>query len=83
MLWRYGRKSIFEGENGNAIRASVTKEGSSGSAAFAELLCTQKQVVLGSVGVVIFEKFLRHRLAHGRNPRVISGARLTQLSPGK
>jgi hypothetical protein len=83
LLWRRDRKSLLKGPRAAAIQAMVEKEGSSQSVDFADVVCDRKQIVLDKVGVLIFEKFLRHRLAHGRDAKIISGQRSTRLEPGK
>ncbi len=82
LLWRHGRKSCLEGDRREVIRAMAEKEGSSQSVDFYDLPCGPKEIVLDSVGVLVVEKFLRHRLAYGRDAKVIFGVRSTQLSPG-
>lgn len=83
LLWRHGRRSCLVGQRGEAIRALVEKEGSSQSVDFYDLPCGPKEIVLDSVGVQVLEKFLRHRLAHGRDAKVVFGDRSTKLTPGK
>lgn len=82
LLWQPGRKSLLDGPRRKAILARVDAEGSSQSVDFSELACSPNQITLDSLGLLVFDKVLRHRLPHGRDAQVISRNRVTRLTPG-
>ena len=81
-LWRPGRVSLLDGARGDAIRAAVEREGSSQDADYAELSPAAGEFALDSVGVRVFLKFLRHRIAHERGARVITPDGEIRIEPG-
>lgn len=83
LLWRVDRKSSLDGPRRELIRARVEKEGSSQGVDFYDLPCTEHEIVLDSVGRALFQKFLLHRLVHGREGKVLTGGRSVQILPGK
>jgi hypothetical protein len=76
--------SVLDGPRAKTILAMVEKDGSSQSVDYhADLVCDPERIVLDKLGALIFERFLRHRLAHGRDATIITGERSTRLQPGK
>jgi suppressor of fused len=82
LLWRRGRTSCLAGPRGPVVRALAEKEGSSQSVMFTDLACSGKEIVLDRVSRLVLERVLRFRLAFGRDLRVISSERGTQVTPG-
>jgi hypothetical protein len=48
---------------------------------YAELEIGPKEVLLGDVGVRVFDKFLRHRLTYARDARIVGSTKALTLSP--
>lgn len=82
VLWRVGRSSVLEGNGASEILARVKQDGSSQSLDFTTLSWTKEEIELDQVGRTVFTKFLRHRLAYGRDATIVSGKRRAALSPG-
>ncbi len=81
-LWRPGRVSLLKSARANAISERVAKEGSSQSVDFYEIGFTPDEILLDEIGVKIFKKFLVHRVAHGRDAKVLWNEKVVQLEPG-
>lgn len=83
LLWRPGRMSVLDGPRAGAILAAIEREGSSQSVDFYDDLVPRRdELLLDSVGVRVLGKFLRHRVAHGRDARVLGAGGETRLEPG-
>jgi suppressor of fused-like protein len=82
LLWRVGRKSVLDGARGAELLARATREGSSQSIDFADLAWTERAITLDPVGREIMDKFLRYRLAFGRDATIVAGDRKATLAPG-
>jgi hypothetical protein len=82
LLWRVGRTSVLDGERGQELLARVAHDGSSQSVDFAELAWTDHEMVLDPVTREVLGKFLRYRLAYGREAVVMSNQGKATLSPG-
>jgi len=82
LLWRVGRASVLEGERGAALMATVERDGSSQSVDFTDVAWTKREIKLDEVGRIVMIKFLRYRLAYGRDAAIVSGERKLTLSPG-
>jgi hypothetical protein len=87
LLWRVGRPSVLEGERGVELRARARLDGSSQSVDFEELvwkknLWRRPEIVLDGLSRQVVVKFLRYRLAYGRQAAIVRGDRQATLSPG-
>ncbi|MBV1860163.1 MAG: suppressor of fused domain protein [Nannocystaceae bacterium] len=82
LLWRVGRESVLAGPLGARIQERVRNEGSSQSFDFCELRWDEKGFQLDDVSRQVFIKFLRYRIAFGRDATIASKTRKAHLSPG-
>jgi hypothetical protein len=82
LLWRIGRTSVLDGPRGAEVLARVQREGSSQSVDFVELAWNERELVLDRYTGKAMVKFLRHRLAHGREAAMVHGERRATLTAG-
>ncbi|MFN7132531.1 MAG: suppressor of fused domain protein [Myxococcales bacterium] len=83
LLWRVGRGSVLEGPRGAELLAQVERDGSSQSVDFTPIAWTDRELVLDSVSRDVVIKFLRYRLAYGRDAAIVSGTRKATLAVGE
>jgi hypothetical protein len=82
LLWRVGRSSVLEGKLGQDLLAQVERDGSSQSVDFTALAWTEHELVLDEFSRDVVIKFLRYRLAYGRDAAIIDGDRRASFLPG-
>lgn len=83
LLWRVGRRSVLESDGSSEILARVERDGSSQSVDFTTLSWRDGELLLDQVSRTVLGKFLRYRLAYGRDASIVSGEQRTTLSPGE
>ncbi len=82
LLWRVRRQSVLEADGGAELLARVARDGSSQAVDYTELAWTEREIVLDAPSRQAMVKFLRYRLAYGREAAIISGDRKATFSPG-
>jgi suppressor of fused len=86
LLWRIDRSSVLEGPAGAAIEARVRAEGSSQQICFCPIQWSRswlnREITLDATSRDVVVRFLRHRLAHGREAVLVDGDRKLTLVPG-
>lgn len=81
LLWRVDRASVLIGDRGRDIEARALRDGSSQSVDYCEIQATSDGIVLDDLSRKVVVKFMRYRLAFGREAKIVGGTLRVRIFP--